>query len=590
MIGKIIDIFEDVVTVKLEIDITNQMNLINIHVVFEENDQKIVGEIRNISLDKAFIAILGEIKNDEFLPGYGKKPSFKSNVRIIVMNELELILGKQEITDNDQIHLGYSTIYNNYKINIGINDFFSNHFAILGNTGSGKSYTVSRLIQNIFTSSNYLPVNANIFLFDTYGEYRNSFSKLNEISPMLNVKTYTTNTLYSDGEILKIPLWLLETDDIAILLEADQPAQLSIIEKALRLVPIIRDSDENAIRHCNDIIARAIIDLLKSGKDSIKISDQIKAILSTVSTKDLNLDSEISQPGYNRPLKQCLFVDNMGKMAEMELVIKFISQFLIDDLELPESRNDVKYTLSDLEKALQFSLISEGILKSDKVFDYANILSVRLHSLVNSSYAEYFDYDEMITREGFIFKMLTTLDNKKVQIVNFNINYVNDRMGKSIVKIISKLLFDYSADKKERATLPFHIILEEAHKYVQDDVDSKLLGYNIFDRITKEGRKYGVLLGLITQRPSELSETSISQCSNFIVLRTLHPKDLKYIREMVPNVSDDIVNSLKSLQSGNAIGFGTAFKVPITMRIERPSPEPLSSNCDVVKIWYAKNN
>ena len=589
MIGKIIDICDNIVIVKLAIDISNQTNLVNIHVVFEDNNQKIVGEIRSISLDQVKIAIVGEIKDNKFIPGFSKKPSFKSMVRIIVMDELELILGRQNITDNDQITLGYSTVYNNYKINIGINDFFSNHFAILGNTGSGKSFTVSRLIQNIFTSSNYVPINANIFVFDAYGEYKTAFSRLNEISPMLNTKYYTTNTNFPEGDILKIPLWLLKTDDIALLLEASEPAQLSIIDKALRLVPIIKGTDDDAIKHCNDIIARAILDLLKSGKDTIKISDQIKAILSTVSTPALNLETVISQPGYNRPFKQCLYVDNNGKMLEMELVTNFISSFIIDGLEEPEPREDVMYTLQDLEKAMEFSLISEGILKSDKVFDYANILSVRLHSLVNSSYSQYFDFDKMITKAEYIRSLIYTYDNKKAQIINFNINYVNDRMAKSLVKIISKLLFDFAAENKDRASMPFHIILEEAHRYGQDDIDQKLLGYNIFDRITKEGRKYGVLLGLITQRPSELSETSISQCSNFIILRTLHPRDLKYIREMVPNISDEVMAMLKTLQSGSAIGFGSAFKVPTAVKIEKPNPEPLSNNCDIVKVWYSNS-
>ena len=87
------------------------------------------------------------------------------------------------------------------------------------------------------------------------------------------------------------------------------------------------------------------------------------------------------------------------------------------------------------------------------------------------------------------------------------------------------------------------------------DRDTEILGYNIFDRITKEGRKYGVLLGLITQRPSELSDTAISQCSNFLILRTLHPKDLEYIKEMVPNVSQEITLQLKNLKPGNCIAL-----------------------------------
>jgi len=587
MIGKIIDISDNLVTVQLGIDIKNQVNLINIHVVFEDQAQKIIGEIKNISLTEAKVAIIGEIIDNKFRPGFNKKPSFRSNVRIIVTEELELILGNQTIKDNEQITLGYSTVYNNYRINIGINDFFSNHFAILGNTGSGKSFTVSRLIQNIFTSSNYIPLNANILIFDAYGEYKNAFSRLNEISPMLNTKCYTTNTNYPEDELLKIPLWLLDTDDIAILLEATEPAQLAIIDKALRLVPIIKNTDEQSIRHCNDIIARAILDILKSGADTIKISDQIKAILSTVSTPSLNLNTIIQQPGYNRPLKQCLYVDNSGKMLEMELVTKFISQFVIEGMEPPKVREDIYYNLVDLERALEFSLISEGILKSDKVFDYANVLSVRLRALINSDYAQYFNVESMLTRAEYIKKLIYTFDNKKAQIITFNINYVNDRVAKTIVKVISKLIFDYSTEKNDRVSMPFHIILEEAHRYVQNDIDQQLLGYNIFDRITKEGRKYGVLLGLISQRPSELSETSISQCSNFIILKTIHPRDIKYIREMVPSMSDEIVSTLKGLQAGNAIGFGSAFKVPTTIKIDKPNPEPLSNNCDIVKTWYS---
>ncbi len=594
MIGNIINIEDNIVTVKLAIDVTTQTNLINIHVVFEDGTKKIVGEIVNIDVNNAKISIVGEIADNIFLPGFTKKPSFKSSVRIITMEELALLLGDQQITDNDQIYLGKSSVYTNYRINVGVNNFFSNHFAILGNTGSGKSCTVARIIQNIFTSNNYLPVNANIFIFDAYGEYTNAFSRISEISPVLNYKVYTTNSLYPDGELLRIPLWLLGIDDIALLLDASEPAQLSIIEKALKLVPILRnpqfitDEKPEVIKYRNDIVARALLDILRSGKDSSKIRDQIIAILTTYQTKDLNLESQITQPGYVRTLRQCLYIDKTGKMQEMELVVDFISTFIVEGLEIPDPKGDIPYTLKDLELALDFSLISEGVLKSDKVFDYANVLSVRLHTLINSEYADFFDYKDMIDRRSYIAKLLTTADGKKAQIVNFNINYVNDRMAKTLTKIISKMLFDFATESPERGSIPFHIIIEEAHRYVQADRDTDLLGYNIFDRITKEGRKYGVLLGLITQRPSELSDTSISQCSNFIILRTLHPKDLAYIKEMVPNVSDEIIAHLKTLQPGNAIAFGSAFKVPVDIKIDKPNPEPLSSNSNITKLWYGE--
>ena len=148
------------------------------------------------------------------------------------------------------------------------------------------------------------------------------------------------------------------------------------------------------------------------------------------------------------------------------------------------------------------------------------------------------------------------------------------------------MLFLVAVENNNRGSIPFHIIIEEAHRYVQKDKDVDILGYNIFERITKEGRKYGVFLGLITQRPSELSDTAISQCSNFIILRTLHPKDLDYIKNMVPNISSEIVQQLKSLQPGHCIAFGSAFKVPISMYVELPNPTPNSNNVNLGLIWY----
>ena len=586
-IGKIINIEENIVTVKVDINILNYGNLMNIHTVFDDGKRKLIGEILKVDIEYLKIAIVGELKDGIFIPGISLKPSFSSIIRIVTKEELSCILGPQDIIDNNQIALGISSVYPGYKINIDVNSFFSNHFAILGNTGSGKSCTFARIVQNIFTTSKYLPVNASIFVFDAYGEYKNAFSFLHEFNTGLNFKSYTTNTQYPDTELLKIPLWLLDVDDIALLLNATSPSQLPIIEKALKLVPILKGTGEESTKIKNDIIARAILDILKSGKDSIKIRDQVTAVLSTFNTDLLNLNSQIIQPGYIRTLKQCIYVDNSGKMQEMELVVNFISTFVIEGFEIPNPKGDVQYELSDLELALNFALISEGILKSDKVFDYANVLSVRLHSLVNSDYAEYFKYDKMVTINGYIRDLLTTFDGKKAQLIDFNINYVDDRLAKVMTKIISKILFDFSANNENRGKFPFHIIIEEAHRYVQNDKDVELLGYNIFDRITKEGRKYGVILGLITQRPSELSETSISQCSNFLVLRTLHPKDLHYIKEMVPNVSDEILAILKTLQPGSAIAFGSAFKVPVSLKMNKPDPEPYSSNSNIAKIWYA---
>lgn len=587
MIGSIIEIIDNRVLIKLAIDINKQPNLVGLHVVFEDETKKIVAEIVNVSQTEMTAVIVGELGENSFIPGATKRPSFKSSIRLVTLEELELMLGSQNIVAG-QTNFGTSNVYDGYRINVDLNDFFSNHFSVLGNSGSGKSCTVASILQKLMVGNGHVPRNANFFFFDAFGEYNSAFSGLHAINPEFNYKYYTTNVKSATDEILRIPVWLLDVDDLALLLDADTPTQLPIIEKTLNLVPILTGQSDAVIKKKNDIIARAIQDILLSGNDSTKIRDQVTAVLTKFNTAELNLESQIIQPGYVRTLKQCLFVDKTGKMLEMELVVEFIRGYIVDEEEEVQVADlNPFYSLADLEMAMDFALINEGILKSSKVFDYANILSVRLHTLVNGEYKEFFSYPRYITKEQFVESLLISNNGAKCQIVNFNINYVDDRMAKVITKIVSRMLFEIASNTVPRGSRAFHIIIEEAHRYVIKDKDVDLLGYNIFERITKEGRKYGIFLGLITQRPSELSDTCISQCTNFVILRTLHPKDLEYIKNMVPNISMEIVQQLKNLKPGNCIAFGNAFKVPISMYIDLPNPRPMSNNVDINSVWYS---
>ena len=109
------------------------------------------------------------------------------------------------------------------------------------------------------------------------------------------------------------------------------------------------------------------------------------------------MESTIAQPGYVRTLKQCLYVDKTGKMQEMELVVEFIRGYISEEQEeISEADMNKFYTLNDLEQAMEFALISEGILKSDKVFDTANVMSVRLHTLATGENRHYFSYRNML--------------------------------------------------------------------------------------------------------------------------------------------------------------------------------------------------
>ena len=581
MIGKVIEIGETSVVIDLTIDDNQKKNIINFHVAFDIDKATIIGEIFKINEKTAEVTLVGEIIDGRFVPGISKKPFYMAPCRIITNAELPIIVGN---SNEKSVYVGRILQYNGYQVFAKVNDLFSNHFAILGNTGSGKSHGLTRLIQNLFLNENY-PKNSNFFLFDAYGEYNNAFNFQNK-----NIsKIYTTKVdKFQDAniELLKIPLWLLDVDDYALLLGATKATQLPIIEKALKLVSIFAKSEDEIITYKNDIIARALVELLYSGGTPSQIRDQIFAVLTSFHTKDLNLDSKVVVPGWTRPLRQCLIIDKDGKLPEMQLLGEFFNSFIKEGLELSLPDGTYPYTLEDLNNAFDFALISEGILKSNKVYDENHVLKVRLESLISGSYKEYFNIDTYMTKEQFIKGLVHFRTGEKAQIINFNISYVDDRFAKVLVKIISKQLFEYSLILENRASFPVHILLEEAHRYVQNDSDIDILGYNIFERITKEGRKYGVILGMISQRPSEISETAISQCTNFLVFRMQHPRDLSYIKEMIPNVTEDIIGKLKVLQPGNCMAFGVAFKLPIQLKLDMPSPAPLSQNIDVSTCWY----
>ena len=590
MLGTITGIEDNIVLLKLNVDLNEFQSLMNVHVVMEDKDKMTVGEIVDISEGIAKINLLGEIKNDRFVFGVIRKPSFSATVKLISREKIPMIISCDSSRESESLYIGESPVYPGIEIGFNINAFFANHFAIFGSTGSGKSCGVSRIIQNLFAKKNEVAYRASIFIFDAYGEYHTAFKDLGTVVPEISFKAYTTNVNFAESEILKIPVWLLTSDDIALLLNATSTTQLPIIEKALKLVTVFARKEEEVIKQKNDIVARAILDILSSGRPPAQIRDQVFSVLSKFNTKDLNLDTTIYQPGYNRPLKQCLIIDASGKIREMELLTNFMQTFLNSENELSLPDGSFKYGLEELNDALEFALISEGVLTSEKVFDETNVLKVRLRSLLNSDYAHYFNCKEYMTRDEYIRGLLMAGNGRKAQIINFNINYVDDRFAKVLTKIYSKILFEYNKEKGKQATLPFHIVLEEAHRYVQNDNDIDLLGYNIFDRITKEGRKYGVILGLISQRPSDLSETSISQCNNFLIFKMLHPRDVEYIKEMVPNITSEIVKRLRILQPGTCIAFGNAFKVPVIVKLPMPNPEPSSSSVDISKSWFINRN
>ena len=586
MFERIVYISDHSANVKLVDGYNVTMNLMNLHIIFEDNMKKILGEVDDLDGNIVKVRFLGEIVNGKLLAGVIRKPSLDAKIRVIEQNEIPMICGTDA---QGYLRLGVSPFYNDYPVFLDVNNFFSNHFAIFGNSGSGKSCGISRLFQNMFHDQRLFPYKANIVLFDSSGEYYNAFKDINSINSNYHYRFYSTNEVDGKGEKLRIPVFLLNESDLALLLQATSHSQLPIIERMLKLALVFSQTDMDANNYKNHLIAKAIMTILYTNETSPNKRNEIFSILASCSTPEFNLEAVVQGVGYTRKFRECFLIDSQGQFSESVLLTEYVSSFIKNEYDNYEPQKGVYYSLDTLEKALNFTLISEGWLRNENTYGDAVTIKVRLHALIVGQNSKFFDYPDFVSLETYLSSMLINNGNK-YQIVNINLDDVDDDFAKVITKIYSRLIFEFAKGLKERASIPFHIVVEEAHRYIQNDTDRFLIGYNIFERIAKEGRKYAVILGLISQRPVELSDTVISQCSNFLIFKMNHPVDVEYIRKMVPNISDEIVEKQKTLQAGTCLGFGMAFRIPLIVKMEMPNPAPWSGNCDVVTIWNGNGN
>ena len=587
MFGKIKYITEGEAHVESLIQPGQDVDLMNNNVVFEAENQRILGEVEEVNDEIIKIRFLGEFIGSKYISGVIRKPVLSSKIRQINDEELQSLMGSY----NDKTFiLGNSAIYKGHTVYVDINDLLSNHMAIFGNSGSGKSCGVARMVQNLFSNPNFIAYNANIFIFDAYGEYKTAFSKLNELNANYSYKFITTNPTDPTDQRLSIPVHLLTLDDMTLLLQVSSHTQIPIIERALKLAKVFADVSDEATMYKNHLIAKALLAILFSNETTKEKKNEVFQVIQVCHTNEFNFDTDIPGVGYTRKFSDCFEIDSHGNFGESVLINEYILKFINDDLEGKISTKPVYYTLKDFASALEFTLISEGFLHNEAIRDDASILKVRLNSILNSNVGSYFNYPNYITLEQYIASLVATLNRKKAQIININLEDMDDTYAKVLVKIYARMFFEFAKSRTQRASIPFHLFLEEAHRYVSKDADTFLLGYNIFERIAKEGRKYGVLLNIISQRPVEISDTVISQCSNFLIFKMTHPKDIEYIRTMLPNISQDVIEKQKVLQPGNCVGFGGAFKLPMIIKLEMPNPMPYSTNCNVSERWRIHNN
>lgn len=536
------------------------------------------------------INLVGEIVSNTFFFGVSKMPLIFSEVNLISEHDLVTML---EVSDDEEIiketenstrakllPIGSSVIFQDYLVKVNIDRFFGFHFAVFGNTGAGKSNTVASILQRIFLKTNYSARGAKFVIIDSNGEYAQAFSSINTLNPQIHVKSLIASESNEKENRLEIPVWSLTADDWAIVLHATEKTQVPILKRAIDLARNFFDPDNHNDDVKNHILASTVLGIINSSDTSPSKSDKIKGILSTFKTNAISLDSEIA---HGKVLKDAVSM-HFGSMVDEEAAIQFVQTYIKSDIadSLVISKT-VTYTMQQFFEAVQFATFYEGSISSQRIQEYTSTLITRLQALNDGIQGKILTKTAFESTEAYINDLLG-----EHQIVNIDISLLDDSSAEVVTKVLAKLLLDHLKRMDSKAAMPISFIIEEAHRFVRNESNYGVLGYNIFERIAKEGRKFGLLMGISSQRPSELSKTVVSQCSNFIIHRVQNPDDLQYIAKMVPYVNQRMIDRLTYLQTGHALVFGTAINLPTLTKFDQASPKPDSDNAKISEKWYVE--
>ncbi len=536
---------------------------------------------------QAYINLVGEITAGRFCFGVSKMPLIFSEVDIISQADLKIMLevinDEEVVSDGDKntraklLKIGNSVIFPDYSVKVNIDKFFGFHFAVFGNTGAGKSNTIATIMQEIFLKENYAAKGAKFVFIDSNGEYQQAFSMVDFWNSDLSVKNFVATDDTSDPLHLEIPAWALTADDWAILLHATEKTQVPILRRAVDIAKIFYDENNQDDAVKNHILASVLLGILNSSDTSSSKSDKIISIVSQFGTKEINADTKIGRG----TLRGAIGI-SYGKFADEESTITYLQAFVKPNVVDIVPRNaTVCYSIREFYEAVQFATLYEGSISSQRIQEYTSTLVTRLQAIQDGIQGKILVKTEYKSLDEYIDNILG-----KNQIVNIDVSLLDDSSAEVVTKVLAKLLLDYLKRRKEKADMPINFVIEEAHRFIRNESNYGPLGYNIFERIAKEGRKYGLLLGISSQRPSELSKTVVSQCSNFIIHRVQNPDDLQYISRMVPYINQGMIDRLTYLQTGHALVFGTAINLPTLTKFNEACPKPDSENAKISEKWY----
>lgn len=514
------------------------------------------------------------------------------------------------------IEIGTSAVFKGYPVKSRLDELFGGHVAVLGNTGSGKSCTVASIFQSLFMKPEaFASLSASFVIFDVNGEYRRALDKLPALirscylkasepdvaiaAPSAGRKTAETTDRF------RLPHWFMSVDEWALLLRASEGAQLPALRTALGLTTLFQEdagqqaaqagaqNNLNEIR--NHVLAKIILSILGTDASTGSKEGQVLAVLNSFSTAEISRDT-IAASLYN---DYGQFKDGPGSNTanNYQAMLTLLDGFVNEEPVLP-SYSNLPFSFERLQAALDLALYYEEASGNKQIRDYCSQLVTRLKSVIDNPDYEFLRADvaalQLHDREPthYVDRLLgIAVDDgrykKERQICVIDLNDASDEIVELASAVVARLIFDRMRRADPRNAMPVHLILEEAHRYISEKPSRFAIDAGItFQRIAKEGRKYGAFLIVASQRPSELSKTVLSQCNNFIIHRIQNPDDLSQIRQMTPFISETVLKRLPSLPKQHALIFGNSVNIPTTFRVRDADPTPNSNDTQVRDIWY----
>lgn len=551
-----------------------------------------------------------------FKRGIDAFPSVGDSVLLPTQQQLRSIV---QSGDNPRVKIGTSPLAGNADVYVDSDRLFGRHLAVLGNTGSGKSCSVAGLIRwSIESAAKHREKpNARFIVLDPNGEYARAFEKDTD---GLKPRVFKVDPKREGQELLQVPLWFWNIAEWTSFTHATERTHRPVLQKALRLRRnMINRSNADMVNQdllhylqgmlsaidqdCKDHIPFSkspfnkymdFIRMVQKAEESLHTfrqrSDDVDSLLEPITDylNDLSTRKCKDAKDYFVPFAY----GDIDQLREMiRSAINSIGGDVRPDVRIHED-TPIPFCGEELLQDLDFLAMNSGNYQWFEFF-IARVRTMLTDVRVKSIVGE----DTEITLDQWLTDYVGSNHAENGSLTIIDLSLVPSEIIHVITAVAARMIFEalqrYRKLNDEHRVLPTVLVMEEAHTFIKrygEDAENQRAAAvccQVFERIAREGRKFGLGLVLSSQRPSELSPTVLSQCNSFLLHRISNDRDQDLVHRFVPDNLRGLLEDLPVLPSQYAILLGWASELPILVRMNDlpESDRPQSDDPDFWNVW-----